>query len=639
MYRLIVIAVFVLTVSVAFAGDNITEIPLARVQQAIKESHTSHPRLFISDKQMPGVLRDIRASDELTTLHEEIIRQADDLINKKPLERIQTGRRLLAVSREALRRLLALGWAYRTSGDEKYLKRAEQEMLAIADFSDWNPSHFLDVAEMTTAMAIGYDWLYNDLPVQSRDKIQQVIVEKGIRPSLYENENGKPLWWINASNNWNQVCHGSMTCGVLAVMEDEPELAATIIHRSVNKVQIAMEEYEPHGGYPEGPGYWVYGTTYNVILIEALDSVLGADFGLSKKNSFAKSAEYYLHAAGPTGLYFNYGDCGSRGGFNSTVFWFANKYKAPSLLWNQQKIWDGVVKQKPSDLAQGRTSVLALLWGLPKATQPKRLSWMGQGRNPVAMFRTSWNDEAIYLAIKGGGANFHHSHLDAGTFVVDAYGLRWAMDLGNEDYHKIETLGGGILWDHKQTGGRWKLFRYGNFSHNTLTVNGQLQRVTGYAPIIRYSDDSTFPHAVIDMTSVYEGQLKNAIRGASILPSGQILVQDQLQAADQPATVRWNMVTPAKVDIKSDKSAILSQEQKIMQFHVYTEADVKLATYSTEPRSYLDADNGDTRMIGFDVKLSANEKVTIRVVMTVGSIEKPLNLDINNVENWSQPLK
>ena len=31
-------------------------------------------------------------------------------------------------------------------------------MLTAARFEDWNPSHFLDVAEMTFALAIGYDW-------------------------------------------------------------------------------------------------------------------------------------------------------------------------------------------------------------------------------------------------------------------------------------------------------------------------------------------------------------------------------------------------------------------------------------------------------------------------------------------------
>ena len=228
--------------------------------------------------------------------------------------------------------------------------------------------------------------------------------------------------------------------------------------------------------------------------------------------------------------------------------------------------------------------------------------------------------------------------MDSGSFVIDADGLRWAMDLGKESYHKIETMGGN-LGSRGQDGDRWKLFRYGNFSHNTLTVNGKHQRIDGTGLIVRYSDDSKFPHAVIDLTTIYNGQLNKAIRGASLLPSGQILIQDELQATDKPATVRWNMVTPAKVDIKTAKKAVLRQKQKTMQFNVYTEADIKLATYSTEPRSYLDADNGDTQMLGFDVKLAANEKVTIQVVMTPGAKEKPLKGDIKNVESWSQPLK
>ena len=629
------IGVFLLAVSAVLAGGDIMEIPLAQVQQVLEKPLASHPRLFLNDQQLGGVMRNIQGSDDLKRLHEEIISKANGLVKKEPLKRIQTGRRLLSVSREALRRMLVLGWAHRSTGDEKYLKRAEQEMLAIAEFSDWNPSHFLDVAEMTMAMAVGYDWLYNDLSEQSRKIIRKAIVEKGIRPSFCENK--KPGWWINRNNNWNQVCHGGITCGALAIMEDEPQLAETIVHRTVNKVQIAMNEYEPHGAYPEGPSYWVYGTTYNVILFAALDSVLGTDFGLSEKNGFVKSAEYYLHATGPTGLYFNYADCGSRGDLVPAVFWFAEKYNNPVLTWYQQKIWKKAIQQNESDLTSNRTAVFALIWASSKATKPQRLSWMGQGVNPVAMFRSSWNDDAVYLAIKGGAPNSNHAHMDIGSFVIDAGGVRWAMELGKEGYNKIESLGMG-LWDRKQTGDRWKLFRYSNFSHNTLTVNDQLQQAKGFAPIIRYSDDRKFPHVAIDMTEVYKGQLKKAIRGASLLPYGMILIQDELQASDQPVTVRWAMVTPAMVDIKSDKLAILSQEQKTMQFHVVTKATVKLETYSTQPRADYDADNGATQMIGFEVKLAPNEKLTTQVLMTSGSKEKPLKLDIKNLENWSDKL-
>ena len=635
MRRLFFTSLFVLVSSFTVAGCQAAEISQQQVRKALEKPAQAHPRLFVSDDELAGIKNRISASDNLKVLHKAIIGQADGLIDKKPVERKKIGRRLLSVSRKALQRIFNLSWAYRTTGDEKYLKRAEAEMLAVANFKDWNPSHFLDVAEMTMAMAVGYDWLYNGLAVESRNVIKNAILKKGIGESLYKNK--RPGWWINTNNNWNQVCHAGMACGALAIMEDEPELAEMIIHRSANKVQKAMAEYEPDGAYPEGPGYWVYGTTFNVLLIEALDSVLGTDFGLSGKKAFAESAEYYLHATGPTGLFFNYADCGSKSGFTPAVSWFAKRYNNPSLFWNQKKIWDRTAKQKPSDLARSRTSVMALLWGVPKATLPGRLSWMGQGHNPVAMFRSSWDDDAAYVGIKGGTASSNHAHMDVGSFVVDADGVRWAMDLGAESYHRIESMGIS-LWSRGQDADRWKLFRYGNFGHNTLAVNGQLQKADGFAPIIRYCDDKKFPHTAVDLTDIYKGQLKKAIRGASLLPSGQILIQDELEAGDQPATVRWNMVTPAKVDIKSDTTAVLSQKNKAMQFEVVTDADVKVATYSTEPRTKYDAENKNSRMIGFDVELKANEKVTVKVVMTPGANTKPLKGDIKNVENWSTAI-
>ena len=93
--------------------------------------------------------------------------------------------------------------------EEKYLKRAEKELLAVSAFSDWNPSHFLDVAEMTMAAAIGYDWLYSALAESSRTRIKEAILEKGIRPSFNSRHNN----WLKAPHNWNQVCNAGMTFG------------------------------------------------------------------------------------------------------------------------------------------------------------------------------------------------------------------------------------------------------------------------------------------------------------------------------------------------------------------------------------------------------------------------------------------
>lgn len=127
--------------------------------------------LFREDES--ALMASIKNDSTWHSIHMAIVTECDRLLGEEPVKRIQIGRRLLDKSREALRRLFYLSYAYRTTKDTKYVARAEQEMLTIAGFSDWNPSHFLDVAEMTMALAIGYDWLHDQLSASSKDSIKK----------------------------------------------------------------------------------------------------------------------------------------------------------------------------------------------------------------------------------------------------------------------------------------------------------------------------------------------------------------------------------------------------------------------------------------------------------------------------------
>jgi hypothetical protein len=613
------------------AQSGLRDIPAEEVRAALDRPVPPHPRLLVTDGQLAEIRARVKSNPALHALYQAVLDKADSIIPEKPVERRKTGRRLLGVSRRCLDRVIHLSTAYRLTGKSAYLERAEKEMLAAAAFSDWNPSHFLDVAEMTTALAIGYDWLYPDLSEKSRDTIRRAIMQKGIQPAL------KNKGWVRGHNNWNQVCNAGITMGVLAVMEDQPELTRQLVHRAVNGVQVVMAEYEPDGAYPEGPGYWVYGTSYNVLLLAALESVLGTDFGLSQAPGFARSAAYYLHVTGPTGRYFNYPDSGSRGGFLPTVFWFAQKYDQPSLAWHQHELWKRAASESPAALVQSRLAPLTLTWCHDGVAVPDDLAWRGRGSNAVAMFRSSWTDaDAVYLAIKGGSPSVSHGHMDVGSFVLDADGLRWAVDLGPESYHKIESRGMS-LWGRSQDAERWTIFRYNNLSHNTLVVNGRHQRVEGHAPIVRYSDGKPFPHVVFDLSAVYKGQLARALRGAALLATGQVLIRDEFKATDRPATVRWAMVTPAAVSIESDTSATLSQEGKTMRLAVLTDAKMKLRTYSTEPKADYDARNPGTRLIGFEVSLASGQAVRTSVLLSPAGARAGESLNLPPLMQWSEP--
>ena len=177
----------------------------------------SHPRIMLFEGEETGIKQTLASDVTWKATHQFIIAESDKLTGKPPVERVLIGRRLLDKSREALRRVFFLSYSWRMTSETRYLERAEKELLAVSSFSDWNPSHFLDVAEMTMAVSIGYDWLYKGLPEGSRKIVKEAIIEKGLKPSLDPKYNS----WLIASHNWNQVCNAGMTYGALAVFEDE----------------------------------------------------------------------------------------------------------------------------------------------------------------------------------------------------------------------------------------------------------------------------------------------------------------------------------------------------------------------------------------------------------------------------------
>lgn len=49
-----------------------------------------------------------------------------------------SNKRILDVSRDALLRIFTCAYAYRMTGENKYLLKAERDMNAVCNFSDWN---------------------------------------------------------------------------------------------------------------------------------------------------------------------------------------------------------------------------------------------------------------------------------------------------------------------------------------------------------------------------------------------------------------------------------------------------------------------------------------------------------------------
>ena len=591
----------------------------------------AHPRLLLPRGEEQRILREVASDPLRRKLHDAIIAGADEMLGLEPIQRIQIGRRLLDKSREGLRRSFFLSYAWRTTHDARYLRRAERELVTIAGFSDWNPAHFLDVAEMAMAMAIGYDWLYDGLSDRARVAIRDAIVSKGLDPSL----NAKYNSWLGVSNNWNQVCNAGMAYGAMAVYEDQPARSRAIIDRAIGSVVLPMSDYAPDGAYPEGYGYWGYGTSFNVLLLAALQGVYGSDFGLAARPGFLKTASYLENMTGPTGAAFNYSDSGAGGGLEPAMFWFAETLHDPGLLFVERARLEHVA---PERLARDRLLPAAMVFGrgidLGASTPPRSLVRVGGGKNPVALMRTSWTDtSAIFVGVKGGSASDNHAHMDAGSFVLDAGGVRWAMDFGAENYNQIEQAGVD-LWNRAQSSPRWQVFRYNNLAHNTLTANGALQDVAGRATIRGTSSSPNFLAAVVDLSPVYVSSLASAARGIAIVDGDHVVVRDEVRSLPQATTLRWTLVTPAAVRITGPRSAELTKDGRTLQLTVVEPEVVTMKTWPTVSPHAYESSNAGTTMVGFEFVLPAGAAGASTVLLEPGVAPHRASTPVAPLDRW-----
>jgi hypothetical protein len=577
------------------------------------------PRLFIGAGGEDAIRQKLAADPLLAHVAASVMKHADEVLAESVVERTMRGRRLLFVSRDFLGRMMSLGYAYRMTGEAKYADKARAEMAAVCAFSDFNPSHFLDVGEMTAGLGVGLDWFGGVMSEDEKAAVRKAIVEKGIGPSFVA-EGAKEHWWVKGVNNWNQVCHGGLVLGAMAIAREEPELAAKVIARAVEGLPSAMKEYGPDGAYPEGPGYWEYGTTFNVMLLSVLKANLGTDYGLSSTTGFMESSDYFLHATGPSGNWFNYADCGSRSATSASAaaFWFARERGDAALLFNERGALARGLKagQAPSSAWVRPFNVLMLAWaggeaGEPADRMPKEKSFVAGGKTPVAFFRTGWDEQATWVGVKAGVTNAPHGQMDIGQFVIDAMGVRWVEDLGMQQYTGLEAAGVD-LWNMKQESGRWGIYRLGQESHAIVTVDGEPLAVDGRADFTKTGED----FVVMDTTAIYGGKVEKAERGVKLVAGEKaVRVRDEV-TTKQNATIRWAFATRAEVSVIQN-TLLLKRDGKQMLVRASRPAggatDVVWRVAEAMGKQEYDVPNPGVSMVWLEISAGAGVAESLEV--------------------------
>ena len=568
-------------------ADPVIELP--KLTGILSTLQLAHPRLLLTDARLQELKTMSATDDRLKKYASDVIAQADKDIFKSPILHVLVGSDMLDKSRECLLRVYDLAFAYRWTGNEKYLAAAESNLRVVCAFTDWDPPHFLDVAEMTHAVAIGYDWLYPKMDAQLRDQVKASLIKLGLHEGNLAYASS--AWWANSEFNWNQVCNSGLLIGALAVAETDPSYAMNILPKALDGLSYALKSYAPDGVWGEGPGYWGYATDYTAYGLAALQSALGNSFGLTNFTGMNLTGYLPIYTAGPTGYVLNFADSGEKAkqGAPHPDMWLAG-------IYNNNDFSDFVHTQ----LANANANAYDVIWYRPYAnsTTQRDLDKFFNGKVSLYFSRSSWTDpNALWVGFKAGYNLVNHGHLDLGNFEMDAMGVRWARDLGSDDYSLPNYFSGSV-----QSSPRWTYYRLNSLSHSVPVLGGVSQNVDATSKFVKHAEAIAEPYAVVDFTEAYKQFATSAQRGIKMVSGRKaILIQDEF-ALSKATTIAWGMTTDATIQLIDPKQAELTISGKKLTALILSPSN---ASFSVESAQQLAPQQLNTSVNRLMIRMTA----------------------------------
>jgi Heparinase II/III-like protein len=522
-----------------------------------RQLHPGHPRLILLDADFDRIRLLVRESAGAKHIYGDLEKECDRLLSIPPVEYKLVGTRLQIQTRRAIDRITSLSLMYRLSGKDSWLHRAMLEMNAAASFKDWNPGRLIDTAEMACAFAIGYDWLYNTLTPEERGTVRDAIVTKALDPVLpvYQRPGA---WTGNRPAHWNLVCNAAFGMAAMAVAEDSPDKSTLVMRGVLESAPHGMQLYGPEGAWPEGPSNADYAMRYACLLLASLTTAMGSDNGLSSTRGFDRAGRFRVYTTGPANRTSNFAGAPEDPGTAPELFWLSRRFSSPTLAGIEQKQADRAPHADPLDLA----------WFERDAKAPQPPSWPLDAlfkSVQVASFRSSWEDQnALFLAVKGGDNKAGRAHLDLGSFVLDAGGVRWAMDpdLGDSaplppplvvpGQPAMPATANVPASNPALIPASWVTRTE---AHNTLLIDNENQDSRAEAAITHNEFAPDLTWVQIDLSKSNGAKLRQWIRRIGLLQRQAVLVHDVVRSA-QPVEVVWGMVTDADISLNGPAAVL-----------------------------------------------------------------------------------
>lgn len=611
----------------------------------------TRPRLIHAG---PGwaYLKGLPATDPVAAkLMENLKASGEKLLETPELTRVfgeQTG--TVTPGSKALFRMAALGTLTYAEGDPRWKERGVRELIAITDpatFQNWYVDDPHVTADFLVAAALGYDFFRDGLNAKQATDSRTYMVEKGIgalaaflkgepapesargrAPGVTTETKPKaaPKAVAKAEGDVepdaeHMAAASALILAAICLHDEDPGAAKQAVDAAGKVFGKGMLRFAPAGIWPEGMEAGEQVLDYAIMVMQTLKANSGSDLGFSLLEGLPQAGLARVHLVGPTNLVFNYGDM-----------------QGTALTRPWVSTWLAGV--------HGNMGTKALTSGAPAGPDTAFLNLAGQMMyyNPhaagdgvadsldyvvsggsVAALRSDWAGKAYYVAVKGGDNSVPSAQLDLGSFVLDAGGKRWGIELGSEN---DRAPGFKPTADRTK---RYELYLENTEGQNTLFLGGN-QELDAKATVLLGHSTAPLGVAAVDLSKAYSKTVKDAFRGAMVVRGAKpyVVLQDDL-VVKNTTMVTWSMHTRAELVTEGNKATLTDKEQKLYAVILSPAGATFSSADAPEPKS-----EQMKKLTGVKVlKISLGEvkgPQTISIAFSVG--EPPPAHPVKPITDW-----
>jgi hypothetical protein len=513
---------------------------------------------------------------------------------------------------KALFRMATLGTLSLLEDDPRWKERGVRELIAITDpatFQNWYVDEPAVTADFLIAASLAYDWFRDGLNAQQATAARTYMVQKGVEAlvahikgeEVPETARGQaagtsappkakaaPKGGAKKGGEEDEepdAEHMAMASALIlagiCLSDEDPAAAKKAVDAAAKVFGKGMQRFAPSGIWPEGMEFGERVLDYAIMVMQTLRANGGSDLGFSVLEGLPQAGVARLHLVGPTNQLFNFGDNNAT---SLTRPWVSTWLAGAHGNVGTKAIGPGGAQNADTAFFGNAGN---LMYFNPHAAgdgTPDAMDYVIP-TGPVAAVRSAWNDtNALYAAVKGGDNTVLTGQLDIGSFVLDAGGQRWAIELGSETDRAPN-------FESADRAKRYALYIEGTLGQNTLVIGpdqkpnadgmitGGNQDMEAKSSVLAGFSNANVGIGVIDLTKAYSKDAKDVHRGVMVVRGATpyIVLQDDLTMKNTSA-LTWRMHTKAEIAASGNK-VTLTQGKQTLTGVILSPAN---ATFSTE---------------------------------------------------------